>query len=129
MDSFVSAAELFPSLSLTTSTTTNEYKYNTAINSLDIAKNKQQRPQEPVKEVKFTELMTSNGQGRQVLFRQLCAQPEYDTLHPLQIRLQLEYPELYRKHKQNVAALLEQKRQLDYAQEQQYRRMLFGISE
>jgi hypothetical protein len=134
----LSAAELFPFLSISssssssssTSTSSSTPSFSSSSSSLKPleAKNKQQRQHEPLKEVKFTELVTNDGQGKQVVFRQICAQPEYDTLHPLQIRLQLEYPELYCKQKQTVFALLEQKRQADYAHEQQYRRVLFGVS-
>lgn len=81
-----------------------------------------------MKEVKFISTVTEGNEGEKVIYNQVCAQPQYEKLHPYQLRMQLEYPQLYERTKLQVQRLLEQKREAERTRERQYRQLLFGVS-
>jgi hypothetical protein len=80
------------------------------------------------KGIQFSSLLTEDTEGRKIVYRQVCAQPKYERCHPYQLRMQLEFAQLYERSKAQVEALLEEKQQADRCRERQYRQLLFGIS-
>ncbi len=81
----------------------------------------------PLTEVHFRPLVVQTLHNK-ILYRQVCAQPEYERFHPYQLRAQLGYKDVHEKTKQRVDALLAQKREAEFKREKEYRAMVFGTT-
>jgi hypothetical protein len=128
----VASSELFPFLLANTKTAPNKPPPS---HMFQIQQQQQQQHQSPfapslfpLSQVKFASLITEDNKGHTIVYKQLCAQPQYEKFHPLQLRMQLEFPHLYALKQAHVQQLLEQKKQADRQKERQYRELLFGVS-
>jgi hypothetical protein len=118
--STVTAAELFPFLGRQSFQPLEKQPQST---------NKPQTVLPIFEKVEFRTLVTEDCNGSKVIYNQVCAQPEYEHLHPLQIRMQMEYKPLAKNVAQRVQQLLQEKQEMEIKRDREYRKLLFGLAD